>query len=286
MLSYEYVKSFIEGEGYKLISTVYNGCYHYLKLVCPEEHQFEMKWYKFQTGHRCPVCAGNIKHNISYIKKQITTNKYELLSTEYKNNKTKLEMRCPSGHIFLMRYDDWVNGHRCRRCYENKIKYSIDEAKEIISKGGYELVSNHINGINDKIKIKCNKKHIYTSTLHHFLNFNRCPICSKHLHQSKGEKEVVEYIHQIYDGSIIENDRKTIKNPLTGHMLELDIYLPDIKKAIEYNGSYWHRNDKDQIKINECRKNNINLITVDHDDWKYDKTRLFCKGKIKDFVQS
>lgn len=285
MLSYEYVKNVVEKEDYTLISNEYMGCYHKLKMVCKKDHTFEMKWYKFQTGHRCPLCAGNIKHSITNVKKQIEKEKYTLLSTDYKNNKTKLEIQCPSGHTFHMRYDDWVNGHRCRKCYEEKIKYSVDEIKEILSKERYTLLSTNVNGINDKIKIKCDKGHIYKGTLHNFLNFNRCPICSKHLHQSKGEKEVVEFIHQIYNGVIIENDRKTIQNPITKYMLELDILLPDINKAIEYNSEYWHRDYKDNIKINECINHNIDLMIINHNDWKHIKTRNICKEKIKSFLQ-
>jgi hypothetical protein len=43
----------------------------------------------------------------------------------------------------------------------------------------------------------------------------------------------LEFIKSIYNGEIIENDKKTIINPITNHWLELDIYLPDINKAIE-----------------------------------------------------
>jgi hypothetical protein len=285
MLTFEYVKKFIEeNEGYKLLSKQYIGCYHNLKIMCPNKHIFEMKWYKFQTGHRCPVCNGGIRLEFNYIKKQIENEGYILISTEYKNNKTNLEIQCPNGHNFFIRYADWVDGHRCRKCYENKIKYSIEEAKEIISNGGYELLSYCINGINDKIEIKCNKGHIYKGTLHNFLSFSRCPICSYRLHKSKGEQEMVAFIETIYNGLIIENDRTLIKNPITNRMLELDVYLPEINKAIEFNGEYWHNNYKDEIKINQCKEKNINFLVINYKEWFNNKTRSSCKEKIKNFI--
>jgi hypothetical protein len=55
---------------------------------------------------------------------------------------------------------------------------------------------------------------------------------------SLGEKEVLNYVKKIYNGNIISNDRKTIINKKSGKYLELDIYLPYLKKAIEFNGIF------------------------------------------------
>jgi hypothetical protein len=62
------------------------------------------------------------------------------------------------------------------------------------------------------------------------------------------EKEVVLYIKSIYSGTIIENDRtlmvpnRKFNNWKLNH--ELDIVLPDLKLAFEFNGTYWHNADK------------------------------------------
>ena len=51
---------------------------------------------------------------------------------------------------------------------------------------------------------------------------------------SHQEKEVLKYIQSITTSSILSNDRNIIDN------LELDIFIPDSKLAVEYNGLYWH----------------------------------------------
>ena len=48
------------------------------------------------------------------------------------------------------------------------------------------------------------------------------------------EKELLDYIRSIYNDEVLENDRKIIKP------YELDIVLPKLKIAIEFNGTYWH----------------------------------------------
>lgn len=63
----------------------------------------------------------------------------------------------------------------------------------------------------------------------------------KHTEQSGTsfeEKEVLDFINSIYSGKVINNDRDTISPK------ELDIYIPEKKFAIEYNGLFWHSEKK------------------------------------------
>lgn len=62
----------------------------------------------------------------------------------------------------------------------------------------------------------------------------RCPYCDHQTSTSKEEKEILNYIKSIYNGLILENDRRLI-NPL-----EVDILIPGVQLAIEYDGLYWH----------------------------------------------
>ena len=101
---------------------------------------------------------------------------------------------------------------------------------------------------------------------------------------SKMEKEVAEFC-KIYYPNLIENDR-TILNPL-----ELDIYIPEINLAIEFNGLYWHSelNGKDKTyhlnKYLDCKNKGIKLVQIFEDEWvnkeKIVKSMLLNKmGKI------
>ncbi len=79
---------------------------------------------------------------------------------------------------------------------------------------------------------------------------------------SNKEKEIVTFIKSFYNEPIIENDRQVIKPR------ELDIYLPNLNLAIEFNGSYWHSIEADcpkdyhLMKSLLCREKNIRLIHI------------------------
>ena len=83
---------------------------------------------------------------------------------------------------------------------------------------------------------------------------------------SQGEKEVADYIRLIYKGEIELRNREILNGK------ELDIYLPDKKLAIEFNGSYWHSDIVKSKKYHyektvACGKLGIRLIHIFEYEW-------------------
>lgn len=98
-----------------------------------------------------------------------------------------------------------------------------------------------------------------------------CTKCNKlYGFSSKGETEVYNFIEQNYSGEIISRDRKV----LGGN--ELDIYIPELKLAFEFNGVYWHnelnKSPLDHKNLSHrCKDVGIQLIHIWQDDWQYKK---------------
>jgi hypothetical protein len=86
--------------------------------------------------------------------------------------------------------------------------------------------------------------------------------------QSGLELFLLEFIKNNYSGEIIKNPRNIIAP------YELDIYLPELNIAFEFNGLYWHSElykskDYHRIKTDMCLKSGIKLIHIWEDDWLY-----------------
>jgi hypothetical protein len=83
--------------------------------------------------------------------------------------------------------------------------------------------------------------------------------------------EIRKIISEIYSGPVIYNDRKQIINPNTNRFLELDLWFPELNKAIECNGIYWHKRKKaivrDKIKQSFCKDQGIDLLVITDEDW-------------------
>lgn len=104
-----------------------------------------------------------------------------------------------------------------------------------------------------------------------------CPEC-KQIFVSNKEREVADWVRSVYRGTV-DTSNKSILNPY-----ELDIYIPDKKVAIEFDGVYWHSNqfkekDYHQKKTFACKNKGIRLIHVPELVW--GKQNKIIKGIIK-----
>jgi hypothetical protein len=287
-LTYNEVKSTFEKEGYKLLSTDYINSKSKLMVKCNNGHIFHIRFNDFQQGHGCRKCAilsNNQKFSYDYIKEQVEKRGYTLLSTDYKNANEKIEMLCNNGHKFQMKYGNFQQGQRCSIC-NGGIRLSYEYVKNFIENKGYKLLSTEYKNVGTKLKMICDNGHKCNITFNHFQQGHRCPVCFSLQSFSRPEKEIVKFIKSFYNNSILENDRSVIKNPITSKMLELDVYLPDVNKAIEFNGIYWHSSVyacfKDQEKIKQCKEKTIDLLVVDEKNWIQDKQS--CLENIRQFI--
>lgn len=107
-----------------------------------------------------------------------------------------------------------------------------------------------------------------------------CPICEPK-NTSKGEYELRDFILNELKITA-ETNNKSILNGK-----ELDIYLPSLNLAIEYNGIYWHselngKNQKYHLdKTTNCEKQNIQLIHIFETEWNQKKKIIKSMLKSK-----
>jgi nitrite reductase/ring-hydroxylating ferredoxin subunit len=97
-----------------------------------------------------------------------------------------------------------------------------------------------------------------------------CTICHpiKSFTCSGVELQLLEFIQTNYMGEIITNSKQIIAP------LELDIYLPELKLAFEFNGLWWHNELNKEpkyhlYKTEACEAQDIQLIHIYEDDWLY-----------------
>lgn len=96
---------------------------------------------------------------------------------------------------------------------------------------------------------------------------NREDLISVWSRTSSKEKEISYYIQGIYNGPVIENDRSVLGRR------ELDIYLPTLGLAFEFNGLYWHSeyrgvtSEKHYQKYKDCLEKGIALYTLFEHEW-------------------
>ena len=295
-LTYEFVKEQIEKvKGYKLLSKEYVNNKTKMQVKCPKGHVYEVHWNNFKSGKRCKKCLNERnRHSYDYVKESIEKVKgYKLLSKTYIDCDTKMDVQCPEGHVYKAKFRHFdfmkqrcpvcnnINKSNRQRLPYNYVKNQIEKVK------GYKLLSKEYVRNNLPLDMLCPEGHKYKQSYSSFQQGHRCSTCFEKYTISKGEKEVLKYVKNfIHSDLIIPNDRTQIVNSLTGHYLELDIYIPSLNKAIEYNGTYWHslpnKIIKDQEKVKQCKEKGIDLLIIKEEHWQNDKESY--KSIIKEWI--
>lgn len=101
---------------------------------------------------------------------------------------------------------------------------------------------------------------------------------------SAPEKEVFQYVESILPGVKVEHSVRKFKD-----VGEIDIFLPDKKIGIEFNGVYWHcslNKDKKyhQNKSIACLKHGIRLIHIYEYEWKIPAMQMKIKQYLNDIL--
>ena len=111
----------------------------------------------------------------------------------------------------------------------------------------------------------------------------RCPTCYPYVIDSQYEYEIIDFIKTFYNGEIIHGNRTLLSGK------EVDIYLPEDKIAIEFDGLYYHSEitgGKSRSyhlnKTSECDKLGIRLIHIFEDEWR--KKSEIVKSKLKSIL--
>ena len=131
----------------------------------------------------------------------------------------------------------------------------------------------------NKYKFKCN---LCNDVFYDHIDDGHLPRCLScnpiFVGKSKCEINLYQYIRDITNAEIIQNDRTILNGK------ELDIYIPEKKIAIEFNGIYWHselsggKSKNYHIeKTKECNKKDIRLIHIFEDEWVHKNKLLKCK---------
>lgn len=173
---------------------------------------------------------------------------------------------CPMGHEYetSIAARTGSNKSRCPYCSNQKILSGYNDLAttkpELMPEWDFEKNDTSPTkigrGSHYKAWWKCPFGHSFQSTVYNRTSGKSgCPICGKENHTSFAEQACFYYV------------KKSFPDALTGNRsaigMELDIYVPSLNVAIEYDGKTWHRHSKRDLKKNKlCLKNGIKLIRI------------------------
>ena len=255
------------GDEYTLLSDYYNNTSK-IKVkhnVCGCE--YEVPPYSLLSGRKCFNCFGAKKLTTMDFKKRVfdlVGDEYIILN-DYINAQTKVKFKHNAcGYEFNMIPRKFTGGQRCPKC-AGQVKLSFSEVSNKIkevSNNKYELLE-YSNNAKEKSIIKhltCEKT--FNMLVYNFVSLGfRCPYCLSSLPESILADTVKKYFN---DAMLLQ--RHDWLKYKSGNYGELDVYIPSIKTAIEYDGVTWHSNasdiNKDLEKDKILKHNSIKIIRI------------------------
>ena len=271
----------IHGDKYNYSKVDYINNKTKIEIICPEHGIFLQTPDKHLRGQGCPKCC---KKNKNYTTKEFIEkarelhgNKYDYYKTKYgKNKKEKVIITCPKHGDFLITPDSHLSGCGCKYCTKGDVFNTNDFIKKSQTlhnnKFDYSKVI-YIDAYTD-VQIICPIHGVFKQRPVNHLKGCGCPECSKQFRIL--ETKLYDAINNsLNDISVIHSYYN--KNVLHGQ--ELDIYIPEYKIGVEYQGmqhfqpvdfggrgiewaiAQFNDNKKrDKRKLDICIKNNIKLL--------------------------
>ena len=210
------IRSEFEKEGYLLLTDEYKSVYQKLDYICPNGHKHSISWGDWKSGYRCKQCgydklADKYRYSFDFIKSEFEKEGYQLLTTEYKNSKQKLDYICTNGHKHSIVWESWRQGSRCKICgielRASKLRMSLDFIKSEFEKEGYQLLTTEYKNAHCKLDYICPNGHRHSITWYGWKYGYRCPYCygnikySMDFIRSEFEKEGYQLLTAEYKGA-------------------------------------------------------------------------------------
>jgi len=246
--------------------------------VCEKGHQWEAKIVS-RGKHGCPVCAeqktvsgiNDLRTRFPLIAKEWSDSNDVSVDTINPGTHTQYFWVCSKGHEWKSSPASRTRRNSgCTVCkgqvvvtgfngVATKRPHLINEWSDQNTHSPFGLSA----GSSKRVIWECENGHTWDTNLGDRTHYKTgCPSCGS----SQAEKEISDWLESL-NVEVVRKDRKSIAP------LELDIYLPEYKVAIEYNGVYWHSeavgkdSEYHENKFLKCQEADIRLIQVWEDDW-------------------
>ena len=238
-------------------------------ITCPIHGDFEQNPGNHLFGSGCKSCANAAtadkqRHTSStFIKRAVAVHaqRYGYSEVDYKGLFEKVVITCKTHGNFRQQPSNHLRGHGCPKCKaQQHVEERLLDHDEFVARSNdkhdnfYSYPDRYVSG-RTPMCIVCPDHGEFVQLPYQHLQGSGCTACSNR--RSRIEQRVALFVEQHTEHEVVLGSRSVIAP------YELDIYVPQLKLAIEVNGNYWH---------SEKRK---------HETAHYDKVKLCASKRIR-----
>ena len=234
-------------------------------------------------GTGCPICSGHLV--VRGVNDLITTHPHLAahwhpssppMTRFHEGSRTLLEWLCPEGHTTTAIVRNRARrGQGCSVCSGALIVTGVNDLatrNPSLAEEWHPDNETRANEValnsNSRVKWQClkNADHVWEASPNGRVR-NGCPHCVRNTFTSKGEKGLASWVTRtLPNAKVMRNARSVVK----GH--ELDIYVPHLSLAIEFNGNYYHSDrfraaTYHRDKYTDCQASGVRLVQITECQW-------------------
>lgn len=274
----------VHGEKFDYSKVEYKKFDEKVCIICPIHGEFWQTPHSHLNGTGCPKCYGHYKPTteefISRLK-IIHGDKYDYSLVKYISTFNKVKLICPIHGEFEITPNRLVSGQGCRKCgnksaqAKNRMRQAefLERAKEVHNEK-YDYSKAEYTNTDTKVCIICPEHGEFWQTPHHHLNGIGCPICGRN---DVSENKLYEEIKKEFPDAIHTYRPDFLYN--NGKPQSLDIFIPSLNVAIEYQGrqhfipiskyggkkEFENTKRRDKQKFELCQENKVKLYYISYE---------------------
>jgi hypothetical protein len=190
------------------------------------------------------------------------------LSSEYKDNRSKLIWECQEGHVWESSASSVVSqGTWCPTCAGNLPK-SLGDLRKVAEARGGKLLSQSFSNVDATYDFECSRGHHFSNRYTLVVSRGQwCPTCNK---GSKSEELARVAFQHVFNAPFPKKRPKWLRND-RGRQMELDGFAEELGIAFEYQGiqhfskslfgkSVEQRIEDDKRKLKLCGDHQVKLF--------------------------
>jgi len=237
-----------------------------IELQCSIGHKPLGRVKTILTWDGCPICQGKaVRFNQDSAEIRLAEWGWEFVSGVYANKDSVFVAKCQNGHTVTKQHRSFREG--CPHCTLND---RTGKSSELIMDMLMEKFTVQDDAVipellkyEEKIPVVCPSGHPFEASRRSWVkDKTRCPQCALARNTSVGEAEVLEFVKSL--GVFAEPKRIGIYN--------FDVYVPDRKIAIEFNGLFHHSSARrskgyHKDKFEYATGQGLQLLQFWEDEW-------------------
>lgn len=260
------------GDRYDYSQVDYQGWRVPVAIGCAVHGTFWQAPKAHAQGHGCLACSGLQPVALSGFltrAQAVHGDRYDYSQVRLVNTSTKVTILCPEHGPFEQRPSDHIHQQQgCPACAQKRpidAQTFLERARAVHGDAyTYDLAS--YQGYRQPVTATCPTHGVFTPTPQNHINRQSgCPGCVYADGGSRGETALADWLTGL-GLTVVRHDRTLLDG------WELDIYLPEHRLGIEYNGSYWHSEKRltmprqHELKADRAVQAGIRLLSI----WDFD----------------